>query len=58
MNDYYMFIIIVTITIAIITTIIIIIIQVLATPLRPDLVRYVHTNMSKNKRQAITNGIT
>eukprot|EP00972_Heterocapsa_arctica_P076330 11261161-Heterocapsa_arctica.AAC.1 len=24
----------------------------LAMPLRPDLVRYVHTNMSKNKRQA------
>jgi len=30
--------------------------QVLATPLRPDLVRYVHTNMSKNKRQAYAVG--
>jgi len=26
--------------------------HVLTTPLRPDLVRYVHTNVSKNKRQA------
>jgi large subunit ribosomal protein L4e len=26
---------------------------VLTTPLRPDLVRYIHTNMSKNRRQAI-----
>jgi len=28
----------------------------LATPLRPDLVRYIHTNMSKNKRQAYAVG--
>merc|ERR1711937_924619 len=28
----------------------------LASPLRPDLVRYVHTNMSKNRRQA--HGVT
>jgi len=26
--------------------------MVLSSPLRPDLVRYIHTNMSKNKRQA------
>jgi len=29
---------------------------VLASPLRPDLVRYIHTNVSKNKRQAISVG--
>jgi len=28
--------------------------QVLASPLRPDLVRYIHTNMAKNKRQAMS----
>jgi len=30
--------------------------QVLMSPLRPDLVRYIHTNVSKNKRQAISVG--
>jgi large subunit ribosomal protein L4e len=29
--------------------------SVFTTPLRPDLVRYVHTNMAKNKRQAYAN---
>jgi len=28
--------------------------HVLSSPLRPDLVRYIHTNMAKNKRQAIS----
>jgi len=30
--------------------------HVLMSPLRPDLVRYIHTNVSKNKRQAISVG--
>jgi len=30
--------------------------NVLMSPLRPDLVRYIHTNVSKNKRQAISVG--
>merc|ERR1719413_334931 len=30
--------------------------QALAMPLRPDIVHYVHTNVSKNKRQAIAVG--
>eukprot|EP00413_Alexandrium_margalefii_P018845 CAMPEP_0204532332 /NCGR_PEP_ID=MMETSP0661-20131031/11667_1 /ASSEMBLY_ACC=CAM_ASM_000606 /TAXON_ID=109239 /ORGANISM="Alexandrium margalefi, Strain AMGDE01CS-322" /LENGTH=59 /DNA_ID=CAMNT_0051538563 /DNA_START=76 /DNA_END=251 /DNA_ORIENTATION=+ len=31
--------------------------SVMATPLRPDLVRDVHKNMSKNKRQAYAVGM-
>merc|ERR1719438_746274 len=30
--------------------------QALLSPLRPDLVRYIHTNVSKNKRQPISVG--
>jgi len=30
--------------------------SVLSSPLRPDLVRYIHTNVSKNRRQAISVG--